>query len=41
LLGLAEKIFEDWDARADLFKREQVRFVSVIQVGGVVADFVG
>ena len=41
LLDLAVEAFEDRDAVADLFEREEVSFESVIEVGGVVGDFVG
>ncbi len=41
LLDFAEKCSKDWDAFADLLEREQMGFVAVVKVGGVVGDFVG
>ena len=41
LLDFAVEAFEDRNAVADLIEREQVSFESVIEVGGVVGDFVG
>ena len=41
LFNLAKVSIEDRNALADLFERQQMRFVAVIQVGSVVADFIG
>ena len=41
LLDFAEETFKHGHACADLFEREQMGFVAVVEVGGVVADFVG
>ena len=41
LLGFAEETFEDGHAVADLLERQEMGFVAVVEVGGVVADFVG
>ena len=41
LFGLAIEAVEDRNAAADLRKRQQVGFIAVIEIGGVVGDFVG
>src|SRR5579884_3532326 len=41
LLGLAVKPVEDADLAPNLRHREQLRFIAVIQVGGVVGDLIG
>ncbi len=41
LLDFAVEALEDGDAFADFFQREEMSFVSVVEVGGVVGDFVG
>ena len=40
-LDLAEETLEDRHSVADLLERQQMGFVAVVEVGGVVADFVG
>ena len=32
---------KNWDAGANLVKCEQVGFVAIVEIGGVVGDFVG
>ena len=41
LRDFAVEAFEDGDALADFFQRQQMRFVAVVEVGGVVGDFIG
>ena len=41
LLDFAIEAFEDGHAFADFVEREQMRFVAVVEVGGVVGDLVG
>ncbi len=40
-LNLAEVAVEDCDPAANVFEFEQVRFVAIVKVGGVVGDLVG
>ncbi len=41
LLYFAEETVEYGNSFANLFERKQMRFVSVIEVGGVVGDLIG
>ncbi len=41
LLDFAIKALEDRHAFADFLEREEMGFVAVVEVGGVVGDFVG
>ena len=41
LFDFAVEAVEGGDAFADLFERQQMGFVAVVEVGGVVGDFVG
>ena len=41
LFGLAKEAVENRNAAAYLFERQQVSFIAVVEVGGVVSNFVG
>ena len=41
LLGFAVEALEDGHTFADLVEREKMRFIAVVEIGGVVGDFVG
>src|ERR1700751_2396325 len=41
LLGFAVEALEGGHTFADLVEREKMRFIAVVEIGGVVGDFVG